>query len=413
MKPIGKSRGNALPNVLAISLDSNLALGTEARLGDSTRRVLAVASVCQTYHIVMRTFRPGSRSIIPLGDNCFLYPANSRNRMSFIGDAITIGSRIIRSNPIDVLYTQDPFSSGLAGYALKRRFRKPLALSFAGDMIDNPHWCGESPRNRVMNRFGKWLIRRADAFRVCSTSERAKLIARGVPAGRIHNIGWLSDFSRFENADGKRLRERFLSNGFDRLLLFVGRLVKQKNLPNLIAAMKIVTEAQGSVLLLVVGDGEESARVKELARRLRVEKNVLFLGAVEHERLPDYFAACDAFVLPSFYEGNAIAVMEAAAAGRPSVSTDVSGASDTIIDGVTGFIVENNNPVRLAERLIALLNDPAKARDMGRSARSRVTRKYAEETILKQFREMFMQAKESNASYEREPSSILLSARGR
>lgn len=391
MSAYQEKKRNGLPNILGISLDSNLVLGAGARLGDSTRRVQTLASVCRQFHVLMRTFSDAPQSHQTLGENCHLYPTNSRNRMSFIRDATVLGSKIINENPIDVIYTQDPFTSGLAGYALKRKHGKPLILSFAGDMIDNPHWLAESPRNKAMNLVGKWLIKKADAFRVCSTFERQKLIAMGVPPERIHVIGWICDFSIFERADGESLRNRFLSNGFDRLLLFAGRLVKQKNVPNLIEAMKTVCETLKSVLLVVVGEGEESANIKEYVKRLGIEKNVIFLGAVKNGNMPNYFAACDVFVLPSLYEGNAIVVMEAAAAGRPTVSTNVSGASDTIIDRVTGFIVENHNPAALAEKIIELLRDPARMREMGCNARSHVTREYSEQSILDKFQHMFEQ----------------------
>ena len=408
MKTEKKSTSNGAPSILGISLDSNLPLGTGARLGDSARRVMALASVCNEYHIVMRTLGTEHQREISLDEKCHIYPTNSRNRISFMRDAVRVGAEVLDANPIDVIYTQDPFSSAVAGYMLKRKFNKPLVISFAGDMIDNPYWIGESPRNMVMNSVGKWLIKKADAFRVCSTYERAKLIDMGVPPERVFVVGWISDFTPFEQADGTQLREQLLADGFDRLLLFVGRLAKQKNIPNLLKSMEIVSKKYSSALLLVIGEGEELAHAKELVRKLGIEKQVVFMGAVDHDKLPVYFSASDVFVLPSYYEGNAIVVMEAAAAKIPSVSAGVSGASDTIVDGLTGYIVENDNPVPLAERIMDILEDPTRAREMGNCAHRYVTAKYKEENIIDAFRNMFTQIRGFNGTNKRNTDSVLL-----
>ncbi|MBI5115652.1 glycosyltransferase family 4 protein [Candidatus Poribacteria bacterium] len=399
MDTVYEQKNQRLPRVLCISLDSNLAKGTDGRLGDSTRRVMALQSVCDSIHIVMRSFHSAIQRESRLGDRCFLYPTNSRGRVGFMADAVKLGSEIMRRTPIDVVYTQDPFSSGVVGYVLGRVFEKPVVFSFAGDMIDNPYWRRESPRNRFMNAVGKWLIKRGAGFRVCSASEREKLTAMGVSQERIHEIGWLTDFTRFASARGEDVRARLLVDRFDRLLLFVGRLVKQKNVHNLISAMKIISESWNTALLLVIGQGRELADLEERVRRLGLEQKVVFLGAIEHQQLPEYFAACDVFILPSLYEGNAIVVLEAAAAGRPSVSTDVSGASDAIIDGTTGFIVERDNPAQLAGTTLELLRDPVKAAEMGRAARSHLLAKYSEESILKGYHRMFLQASETNGHH--------------
>ncbi|MBI4831761.1 MAG: glycosyltransferase family 4 protein [Candidatus Lindowbacteria bacterium] len=399
MNQVAKKGTERLQNVLCVSLDSNLARSANGKLGNSTRRVIAMQSVCECMHIVMRNFRFAPQPEVRLGERCFLYPTNSRGRASFIIDAVRLGAQIIKRTPIDVIYTQDPFSSGLVGYTLSRAFGKPLALSFAGDMIDNPHWCSESVRNRIMNRIGKWLLKQAAVFRVCSMSEQEKLIGMGVPTERIYNIGFMDDYARFWNAGGERIRKQFLTNGFDRVVLFVGRLVKQKNVPNLIEAMKIVSNACGSALLLIIGAGEEGDRLRKQVDRLGISDRVVFVGPVEYSELPDYFAACDIFVLPSLYEGNAMVVKEASAAGRPTVSTNVSGAYDTIISGVTGYVVESDNPDLLAEKLIELSRSPDRAREMGRAAQSRLAAQYNEEAILEQFQLMFACAAGSNGNH--------------
>ena len=105
--------------------------------------------------------------------------------------------------------------------------------------------------------------------------------------------------------------------------------------------------------------------------------------------MPRYFAAADLFLLPSRYEGNARVLAEAGAAGTPSVTTDVSGAHDTVIEGETGAIVPVERPDLFAERVLALLDDAERLAAMGVRAREHVRGLYDEQVLLPAFAEFW------------------------
>ena len=324
-----------------------------------------------------------------MAENFWTYPVPSRNRLVFIPAAVRVGSELCRNHVIDVISTQDPFAAGLVGYMLKRRFGIPLSLQFAGDMVDNPYWLRERRIYPLMNVVAHWLIRRADTFRVVSTKEKQKLMSMGVSGERIWNLGWITDFGRFIQADGAAIRARFLCGGVSKLVLFAGRLVPQKDLPNLLQAAALVLRRHPDVLFLLVGSGQEELKARRLAEELGIAEGVKFVGAVPYEQMPAYFAACDVFVLPSVYEGNARVLAEAAAAGKPVVATDVSGTRDTVIDGETGYIVPVGRPEALAQGMIRLLDDPARAAEMGHRAREHILALYDEQRLLAGFAELW------------------------
>jgi len=110
---------------------------------------------------------------------------------------------------------------------------------------------------------------------------------------------------------------------------------------------------------------------------------------VPYPNVPRYFAAADLFLLPSRYEGNARVLAEAGAAGTPSVTTDVSGAYDTVIEGETGAIVPVERPDLFAERVLALLADEARLPSMGARAREHVRGLYDEQALLPAFVEFW------------------------
>jgi len=376
-------------NLLAVSLDATLARKPEGVLSDEQQRQLKYATILKNYYLLARVLGTTDGLPLPMAENFWTYPVPSRNRLVFIPAAVRVGSELCRNHVIDVISTQDPFAAGLVGYMLKRRFGIPLSLQFAGDMVDNPYWLRERRIYPLMNVVAHWLIRRADTFRVVSTKEKQKLMSMGVSGERIWNLGWITDFGRFIQADGAAIRARFLCGGVSKLVLFAGRLVPQKDLPNLLQAAALVLRRHPDVLFLLVGSGQEELKARRLAEELGIAEGVKFVGAVPYEQMPAYFAACDVFVLPSVYEGNARVLAEAAAAGKPVVATDVSGTRDTVIDGETGYIVPVGRPEALAQGMIRVLDNPTRAAEMGHRAREHILALYDEQRLLAGFAELW------------------------
>ena len=376
-------------HLLSIGIDPNIAQEPESASGDAYQRQLKYASILASYRVIARTLDGEKRPPLRQADNWWVYPTGSKSRLAFVRDAVSVGNRLCREHCPDVISTQEPFASGLAGYLLKRRFGIPLSLQFAGDMVDNPYWLRERWIYPLMNAVAHWLIRRADTFRVVSIKEKQKLMSMGVPDERIWNLGWITDFSRFLNVDGSAIRERYLSGRASRLVLFAGRLAPQKDLANLIRAMPLVLRQHPETLFLLVGLGSDEVSVRQLAEALGVADAVTFAGKVPYAQMPGYLAACDLFVLPSVYEGNARVLAEAAASAKPVVATDVSGTQDTVIDGETGYIVPIGQPEALAQGMIRLLGDSAQAAEMGRRAREHVLALYDEQRLLAGFAELW------------------------
>ena len=312
----------------------------------------------------------------------------SRNRGAFTHDAYLIGSALHRRLGFDLVSTEDPMLCGLAGALLRTRFGLPLSVQIAGDMIDNPYWLRERRINPALNALGRWLVRSADSVRVVSERERAKMVRLGVAPERVSNLGWIADFRRFDELDAddtRALRAELLGADGTLLLLFVGRLVLQKDIPTLIRAMATVTASCPGARLVVAGDGPERPLAERLVDQLGIRDVVRFLGIVPYPDVPRYFAAADLFLLPSRYEGNARVLAEAGAAGTASVTTDVSGADDTVIEGESGAIVPVERPDLFAERVLALLVEPERLPAMGARAREHVRSLYDERVLLPAF----------------------------
>jgi glycosyltransferase involved in cell wall biosynthesis len=337
--------------------------------------------------MIVRTL-DGDRRAIAHADNFLVHPSASRSRSVFPHDAYLVGGALQRRVGFDLVSTEDPMLCGLAGALLRTRFGLPLSVQIAGDMIDNPYWLRERRVNPALNAIGRWLVRSADSVRVVSERERAKLVQLGVAPERVSNLGWIADFRRFDDldpADTRSLRAELLGPTGTVLLLFVGRLVPQKDIPTLIRAMATVAASRPDARLAIAGDGPERALAERLVDQLGIRDVVRFLGSVPYPEVPRYFAAADLFLLPSRYEGNARVLAEASAAGTPSVTTDVSGAHDTVLEGETGAVVPVERPDLFAERVLALVEDAELLPAMGARAREHVRGLYDEQVLLPAF----------------------------
>ena len=391
-----RERGVPLPSqqalssqlkLLAIGTDTSLVRPADIAFGDAHQRQRKYARILDQYRMIVRTLE-GDRRAVVHADNFLVHPSASRSRGAFPHDAYLVGSALQRRLGFDLVSTEDPMLCGLAGALLRARFGLPLSVQIAGDMIDNPYWLRERRANPALNAIGRWLVRFADSVRVVSERERAKLVQLGVAPERVSNLGWIADFRRFDTldpADARALRAELLGPTGKELLLFVGRLVLQKDIPTLIRAMATVAASRPDARLVIAGDGPERALAERLVDRLGLGDAVRFLGIVPYPEVPRYFAAADLFLLPSRYEGNARVLAEAGAAGTPSVTTDVSGAHDTVIEGQTGAIVPVERPDLFAERVLALLADADRLRAMGARAREHVRALYDEQVLLPAF----------------------------
>ena len=375
--------------LLAIGNDTTIALPASEVVGDTHQRQLAYASILTTYHLITKSPFKRVPSCIQLADNFWVYPCGRWNMPHYLLTSVLTGWRIVQKHSVQVVSTQDPFLTGLVGYLIARRFGLPLSLQFAADMINNPFWLREKRAYPLLNRLAHWLIPRANSFRVVSEQERQKLIRMGVSPNRIWNLGWITNFSRFLQADGKALRSKLLGSPRQRMVLYVGRLAPQKDIPTLLHAFALVVSQFSESLLVLAGGGPLESALRRQVADMGLDSRVHLAGMIPYEQIPAYFAAADIFALSSVYEGNARVLAEAAASATPAVSTDVSGARDTIINGETGFIVPVGDYEAMADRLKALLSNSETATQMGEQARQHILSLYKTERLLAGFRDLW------------------------
>lgn len=173
----------------------------------------------------------------------------------------------------------------------------------------------------------------------------------------------------------------------------VSRLVPRKGQDMLVRAMPELRRTIPGVALLLVGGGPYRKRLTELVEERGLGADVIFTGSVPWQELPAHYAAGDVFAMPARTRGKGLDVealglvyLEASATGLPVVAGASGGAPETVLDEVTGHVVDGRDVTQLAETLAPLLADPARARRMGEAGRAWVSEHWRWDLLAARFR---------------------------
>lgn len=167
----------------------------------------------------------------------------------------------------------------------------------------------------------------------------------------------------------------------------IGRLARQKGQADLLAAARLVVDRFPNAQFWIAGQGNLETPLRERAQALGISANVHLLGL--RRDIPALLGRSDIFALSSLWEGMPLTVVEAMAAARPMVLTDVGANSELVEHGTHGLIVPPGKPAEMAAALIALLDDPELRRRLGAAARERARQNYSVERYVAQHEQLY------------------------
>lgn len=194
---------------------------------------------------------------------------------------------------------------------------------------------------------------------------------------RIPGMG--VDLTRFSTEPAPQLREtlarELMIDAGQKLVLCVARLIPEKGVVELVEAARRICVARKDVVFLLAGTGPLLEQLKALVRTYAIDRQFKVLGW--RNDVNDLMMCADILTLPSYYmEGLPVSILEAMACGKPVVATHHKGCEDAVVDGQTGFLVPVREIDPLAERIVALLDDPALCARLGQAGRRRVEQVY-------------------------------------
>ncbi len=300
-------------------------------------------------------------------------------RVRFSFAAYRLAKEAARKHVPDLITTQDPFATALAGVWLRRSLNRPLLIQNHSCFLFNPHWIAERPLMfRTLHLLARLLLPHADAWRVVNTRERKVYIEKlGLPADRVRVLPVPCDLSAFSGeqmADSTaKARERLSFAPGTQMLLWAGRPVRFKRLPLLFRAFAEIRTRFPEARLVVAGRKELAQEdLDRAASESGLGGSLIWTGELAAADLAGMYGAADVFLFASIYEGFGRVLVEAGAVGLPVVATETAGAADIVSDGETGYLVPIEDAKGLARRACELLAKPEQCSRMSAAALERI-----------------------------------------
>lgn len=295
--------------------------------------------------------------------------------------------RVLRRERFTIVHTHTP-KPALLGQLAARAAGVPVIVNTLHGLT----FRDDTPRHKraLLVLLEKACAKMSDFILSQNPDDIETFVKEGIaPREKLRFLGNGIDVRRFDAARVPaeklaQLRAEFGLQPGDKVVGFIGRLVVEKGILELISAMEEVARDVPGARLLVVGPsgGEKAdAMSKDDLRFDPVRKITVFTG-LRHD-MPEMLSLMDVFVLPSHREGFPRSPMEAAAMGKPAIVTDITGCRETVRDGVNGYLFPKGDAGALAGRIKDVLLHPERARAFGEAGRRLAEERFDERVVFK------------------------------
>ncbi len=293
-------------------------------------------------------------------------------------------SRVLKQIRPDLIHAHDERATAVAALAVSivAPRPRPALVSSHRTATRLPH-----------TSFGRFTIAEVDAYIANCRATAGRLRTDGVPPGTIHVVHEGVDVERIEHLPTAQLHADLYLPHDAPIVGTVAPLLPQKGLHHFIAAAALAVRAVPDMRAVIVGDGPLRHALEQDVRERHLERHV-FLAGFRHDVI-EVTKAFDVFAVSSLAEGMCTALVDAMAAGRPAVVTDVGGIPEVAVDGETALFVPARDEEAMGSALVRLLKDGALRQRMGAAARVRARDLFHVDRMLRDTIEVYRLALES------------------
>jgi glycogen(starch) synthase len=296
-----------------------------------------------------------------------------------------------------------------AGKVLKHSFKKPLIYTIhATEYGRNQGIYNET--QRYINDL-EWYAC-YEAWRVIVCSDYMKNEVRGlfqVPKDKLGMIANGVNIDNYQAEASEDFRSKY-ANPEEKIVFFVGRIVREKGIQVLLRAVPEILEQDQQVKFVVAGKGPFLSSLRDHAAFLGISEKVYFTGFISDEERNKLYHTADLAVFPSLYEPFGIVALEAMATKIPVITSSAGGLDEFVKDGKNGLKVKPDNPQELVDSILYLLNNQSKSREMAETAYQFVKNYYNWDKIADKTEQLYIEVlneyKESNWNKKNEDQNI-------
>ena len=292
------------------------------------------------------------------------------------------------------------FDAFLALY-LKRRYKIPFVFEMSNPIEQTREYYKFYSKHKyfwyfitkIVAYLNMYILHKADLVLPTTRWMLEDFAKKGIKRAKMRPFPNGIKINRFSNADGEEIKKRYGLKD-SKVVTYIGTMDKLRHLDVLIHAFSKVRENNDNVKLLMVGDGTDRSNLEKLANELGIKDNVIFTGQVYFTEIPNFIAAADIGVSPipplSFYKvSSPIKMFEYIAMAKPVVANEEIPEQEEVIQESKGGILVKFEEGSFADGIIELLNDPERAREMGRRGREWVMRNRTYEILARRLEEKY------------------------
>ncbi len=271
---------------------------------------------------------------------------------------------------LDIIHVHSPFTMGRVGLHYARRYDIPIVFTYHTLYDQYVHYVpvAQDLARDVTIKYSKNFCNQCDHIVVPSREVETILTELNIKTPRSV-IPTGVPLEKFSHGDRQWLRRYYDIPEKNRILLFVGRLTKEKNLDFLLDAFKEIHQQTPDTSLVITAQGPMEGELKEHAQRLgfNLEQDVIFTGVLPFDTLVNVYYSADLFVFSSVTETQGLVLIEAMAAGLPVVAVRAYGVQDMVDDGINGYLTPCSIP-EFSQAVCKLLDDKENYRCFSQNA---------------------------------------------
>ncbi len=307
--------------------------------------------------------------------------------------AIPLSQKIMRISSklkLDIVHSHVPFSMGFQAIRLSEQLGIPHVHTYHTLLKEYRHYLPMPlrPTENAVKEFSMWFCNMTDAVIAPTDKIMEELIDYGVKVP-IHVLPTGIDVKNFQRPLKISIKEKYFIPQNDRIVLFVGRIAKEKNINFLLEAFKKLNEKMENTTLMIVGDGPEKQEIIHKITHLGLREKVILTGYIPRDDVVEYYRQSDLFAFASVTETQGLVVLEALAAGLPVVAIAKEGIADVLVDGKGCLLIDDVSITPFVAKMEKILTEDALKAKMVYEGVNYVNQNWSMDTMAKRLKAVY------------------------